>query len=42
MQEAERLNIETMERSTFLGIITKGYRDTISISGTPEKPQPHL
>ena len=34
MQEAERLNIETMERSTFLGIITKAYRDTISISGT--------
>ena len=37
MQEAERLNIETMERSTFLGIITKGYRDTISISGTHGK-----
>ena len=36
-QEAERLNIETMERSTFLGIITKGYRDTISISGTHGK-----
>ena len=37
MQEAKRLNIETMERSTFLGIITKGYRDTISISGTHGK-----
>ena len=37
MQEAERLNIETMERSTFLGIITKAYRDTISISGTHGK-----
>lgn len=37
MQEARRLNIETMERSTFLGILTKGYRDTISISGTHGK-----
>ena len=36
-RDLERLNIETMERSTFLGIITKGYRDTISISGTHGK-----
>lgn len=37
MQEAKRLNIPTMERSTFLGLITKAYRDTISISGTHGK-----
>ena len=35
--EAKRLNIETMERSTFLGLITKAYRDTISVSGTHGK-----
>ena len=37
MQEAKRLNIETMERSTFLGLITKAYHNTISISGTHGK-----
>ena len=35
--EAKRLNIETMERSTFLGLITKAYRETISVSGTHGK-----
>ncbi len=37
MQEAKRLNIPTMERSTFLGLITKAYKDTISVSGTHGK-----
>ena len=37
MQEAKRLNIKTMERSTFLGLITEAYRDTICISGTHGK-----
>ena len=37
MQEAQRLGIETMERSTFLGLITKAYHNTISISGTHGK-----
>lgn len=37
MLEAEKLNIETMERSTFLGLITKAYKETISISGTHGK-----
>ena len=31
MQEAKRLNIKTMERSTFLGLITEAYRNTICI-----------
>lgn len=37
IQEANRLNIETMERSTFLGLITKAYHNTISIAGTHGK-----
>lgn len=37
LQEAKRLNIETMERSTFLGLITKAFKETISISGTHGK-----
>ena len=37
MQEAKRLNIKTMERSTFLGLITNAYKDTICISGTHGK-----
>ena len=37
MQEAKRLNIETMERSDFLGLITKAFHNTISISGTHGK-----
>ena len=37
MQEAKRLNIKTMERSTFLGLITEAYRNTICISGTHGK-----
>lgn len=35
--EAKKLNIETMERSTFLGLITKAYKETISVSGTHGK-----
>ena len=35
--EAKRLNIETMERSTFLGLITKAYKETICVSGTHGK-----
>lgn len=37
LQEAERLNIPIMERSTFLGLITKAYKNTICISGTHGK-----
>ena len=37
MQEAKRLNIKNMERSTFLGLITEAYRNTICISGTHGK-----
>ena len=37
IQEAKRLNIKTMERSTFLGLITEAYKDTICISGTHGK-----
>ena len=37
MQEAQRLNIKTMERSDFLGLITKAFHNTISISGTHGK-----
>ena len=37
MLEAQRLGIELMERSTFLGLITKAYKNTISISGTHGK-----
>ncbi len=35
--EAKRLNIATMDRSTFLGLITKAFTDTICISGTHGK-----
>lgn len=37
LQEAKKLNIETMERSTFLGLITKAFKETISICGTHGK-----
>ena len=37
MLEAQKLGIELMERSTFLGLITKAYKNTISISGTHGK-----
>ena len=37
MLEAKRLNIETMERSTFLGLLTKAYKETICVSGTHGK-----
>lgn len=37
MLEAKRLGIQTMERSTFLGLITKAYRNTICVSGTHGK-----
>ncbi|MGN1326515.1 MAG: UDP-N-acetylmuramate--L-alanine ligase [Clostridia bacterium] len=37
LQEAKRLNIKTMERSDFLGLITKAFHNTISISGTHGK-----
>lgn len=37
MQEARRLNIKTMERSSFLGLITKAFNDAICISGTHGK-----
>lgn len=37
LQEAKKLNIPTMERSTFLGLITKAYRNTICVSGTHGK-----
>lgn len=37
MQEAKRLNIKTMERSDFLGLITKAFHHTISIAGTHGK-----
>lgn len=35
--EAKRLGIELIERSTFLGLITKLYSETISVSGTHGK-----
>lgn len=35
--EANRLNIPTMERSEFLGYLTKAFSDTICISGTHGK-----
>ncbi len=35
--EAKRLGIELIERSTFLGLLTKLYSETISISGTHGK-----
>ena len=35
--EAQRLNIQTMERSTFLGLVTKAFSDSICISGTHGK-----
>ena len=37
LQEARRLNIPIMERSTFLGMITKAFNDSICISGTHGK-----
>lgn len=35
--EAKRLNIKTMERSTFLGLITKAFSNSICVSGTHGK-----
>lgn len=35
--EAKKLNIQTMERSSFLGLITKAFSDSICISGTHGK-----
>lgn len=35
--EAHNLNIETIERSDFLGMLTKLYKETIAISGTHGK-----
>ena len=35
--EAHRLNVETIERADFLGIITRCFKDTICISGTHGK-----
>ena len=37
LKEAKQIGITTMERSTFLGIITKAFSDTICISGTHGK-----
>lgn len=37
MQEAKKYNIKTMERSTFLGLITEAYKNTICVSGTHGK-----
>ncbi len=37
MVEANKLNIETIERADFLGIITRCFKDTICISGTHGK-----
>lgn len=37
MLEAKRLGVQTMERSTFLGLITKAYKNTICVSGTHGK-----
>lgn len=37
MLEAKRLGIQTMERSTFLGLITKAYKNAICVSGTHGK-----
>lgn len=35
--EAQKLNITTMERSSFLGIITKAFNESICVSGTHGK-----
>ncbi len=35
--EARKLNIETIERSDFLGLLTKSYDNTIAVSGTHGK-----
>jgi UDP-N-acetylmuramate--alanine ligase len=35
--EAKRLNIPTMDRSVFLGLLTKFFKETITISGTHGK-----
>ena len=37
LQEAKRLGIRTMERSKFLGIVSKLYKNVIAISGTHGK-----
>ena len=37
MLEAKKLNIETIERADFLGILTRCFKDTICISGTHGK-----
>ena len=37
MLEAKKQNIPTMERSTFLGLLTKAFKETISIAGTHGK-----
>lgn len=37
IMEAHKLNIPTIERADFLGLITKCYKDTICISGTHGK-----
>ena len=37
IMEAKRLNIPTIERADFLGILTRCYKDTICISGTHGK-----
>lgn len=37
LQEARKLNITTMDRATFLGLITKAYGNTICVSGTHGK-----
>lgn len=37
IQEAKRLGITLMERSTFLGLITKAFSDSICVSGTHGK-----
>ena len=37
MIEAKRLNVPTIERADFLGMITRCYKDTICISGTHGK-----
>lgn len=37
MQHAKKLNIPTIERSDFLGMLTKAFKNTIGISGTHGK-----
>ena len=37
LQEARKLNITTMDRATFLGLITKSFVNTICVSGTHGK-----